>query len=99
MAQRKIIWTKKAHEERKEILDYWIERNQSKTYSIKLNKLITDTVRLSAQYPATGRKTTLKNVRVKVIRDYLLFYEVHKTALVVLTIWDSRRDEKTLSVK
>jgi toxin YoeB len=99
MAKRKIIWTQKAHQERKEILAYWIERNQSKAYSIKLNKLINDTIRLSAQYPDIGRKTTLENVRVKVIRDYLLFYEIHKTTLVVLTIWDSRRDEKTLKIK
>lgn len=99
MAERKIIWTQKAHQERKEILAYWIERNQSKAYSIKLNKLINDTIRLSAQYPYTGRKTTLENVRVKVIRDYLLFYEIHKTTLVILTIWDNRRDEKTLEIK
>jgi plasmid stabilization system protein ParE len=27
---KKIIWTRKAVEERKAILDYWIKRNQSK---------------------------------------------------------------------
>lgn len=99
MVKRKIVWTQKANQERKEILAYWIERNQSKVYSIKLNKLIKDAVQLAAQYPDTGRKTTLEDVRVKIVRDYLLFYEVNKTTLVVLTIWDSRRNEKTLSIK
>ncbi|MDH6304746.1 addiction module RelE/StbE family toxin [Parabacteroides sp. PF5-5] len=98
MAKRRIVWTRKANQERKDILAYWIKRNHSKSYSIKLNKLIKDSVQLAAQYPNTGRKTTLENVRVKIVRDYLLFYEINKTTLVVLTIWDSRRDEKTLSV-
>ena len=75
MAKRKIVWTQKANEERKDILAYWIERNQSKTYSIKLNNLIKDTVQIAALYPDTGRKTTFENIRVKIIHDYLLFYE------------------------
>lgn len=99
MAKRKIIWTLKANQERKEILTYWIERNQSKTYSLKLNKLIKDTVQLVAQYPHSGRETTFKNVRVKIIRNYLLFYESTQTTLVILTIWDSRRSERSLTVK
>jgi len=99
MAKRKIVWTQKANEERKEILAYWIERNQSKTYSIKLNNLIRETLQLAALHPDTGRKTTFKNVRVKIIRDYLLFYEADKTILVVLTIWDSRRNDKTLNIE
>ena len=70
MAKRKIVWTQKANEERKEILAYWLVRNQSKTYSRKLNKLIIDTLQLCALYPDTGRKTTFENVRVKIIRDY-----------------------------
>jgi len=99
MAKRKIVWTQKANEERKEILAYWIDRNQSKTFSIKLNNLIKDTLQLTALHPNTGRKTTLKNVRVKIIRNYLLFYEVNKTTIVVLTIWDERRNDKTLNIE
>jgi addiction module RelE/StbE family toxin len=99
MAKRKIVWTQKANEERKEILAYWIERNQSKTYSIKLNNLIKDTLQIAALYPDTGRKTTFENIRVKIIRDYLLFYEANKTTLIILAIWDFRRNDKTLTIK
>lgn len=96
---KKIIWTKKANEERKEILDYWIQRNQSKTYSIKLNKLIVETLtRLSVQ-PELGRKTDIENVRVKLVRDYLLFYEINKLDLIVLSIWDGRKNELNLKIK
>ncbi|MGC3977455.1 MAG: hypothetical protein QM751_04025 [Paludibacteraceae bacterium] len=41
----------------------------------------------------------MENVRVKMVRDYLLFYETNDTELIVLTIWDTRRDEKTLDIK
>jgi toxin YoeB len=99
MAKRKIVWTQKANKERKEILVYWLERNQSKTYTIKLNKLIQETLQLCALYPDTGRKTSFENVRVKIIRDYLLFYEATKTTLVVLSIWDERRSDKTLNIR
>ena len=99
MAKRKIIWTQKADEERKQILAYWIVRNQSKTYSLKLNKLIKDTLQITAHYPDTGRKTNIINVRIKIIRDYVLFYEVNITSLVVLAIWDERRNDKILFIK
>jgi toxin YoeB len=99
MARRKIVWTQKANEERKEILAYWIERNQSKTFSVKLNKLIKETLLITAFYPDTGRKTTIEKVRVKIIRDYFLFYEANKTTLVVLAIWDGRRNDKALNIK
>lgn len=75
MAGRKVIWTKKATVERREILEYWISRNKSKSYSIKLNDLFVTAVSRLAVYPAVGRKTDIENVRVQIIRDYLLFYE------------------------
>lgn len=94
MAKRKIIWTQKVNFERKEILEYWILRNKSKTFSLKLNKLIVDTTQSLAEHPTIGRKTDLENVRVKIIRDYLIFYEFSKSELVILSIWDGRREEK-----
>ncbi|MDV3865811.1 addiction module toxin RelE [Elizabethkingia anophelis] len=75
MAARKIIWMQKANIERRDILEYWIDRNKSKKFSIKLNKLIVGTIKQIAENPGIGRKTNLENIRVKIIRDYLLFYE------------------------
>jgi addiction module RelE/StbE family toxin len=99
MVKRKIVWTQEAYEERKQILTYWLERNQSKTYPVKLNKLIKETLQLASNYPESGRKTNFENGRVLMIRDYLLFYEVNKTTIVVLSIWDERRNDKTPYMK
>lgn len=94
MAKRKVIWTVKANKERKEILEYWMLRNKSKTFSIKLNKLILYNVRLLADHSAIGRKTDIDNVRVKIVRDYLIFYEFSNSELIILSVWDGRREDK-----
>ncbi|MEY8761072.1 type II toxin-antitoxin system RelE/ParE family toxin [Chryseobacterium tongliaoense] len=84
MAKRKVIWTFQANTERKEILEYWILRNKFKTFSIKLNKLIISTIQLLTEHPTIGRRTTIENVRVKIVRDYLIFYEFSKSELIIL---------------
>ena len=94
MAKRKIIWTKTANLERKEILEYWILRNKSKRFSIKLNYLILQTLEVLRENPTIGRRTNIDNVRVKLIREYLLMYEFTDSELIVLSIWDTRRNIK-----
>lgn len=95
MAKRKIIWTVHANKERKDILEYWILRNKSKTFSVKLNKLILYNVSLLAEHPTIGRKTDVEKVRVKIVRDYLIFYEFSASELIILSIWDGRRNNKS----
>lgn len=100
MAKRKINWTEKANFERKEILEYWINRNKSKTYSIKLNKLFIETMKRVANYPEIGRKTDFdENVRLKIVRDYLMFYEFDEKQMKVLSVWDGNRDKRKLKIK
>lgn len=66
---KQIIWTKRAQEERKEILQFWRVRNQSTSYSKKLNGLIKKAVKLVAAHPHIGRRTDIENVRVKLVRS------------------------------
>ncbi len=68
MAARKITWTAKANAERKNILEYWINRNKSKVYSVKLNQLFIYATRQVAKNPTIGRKTDFENVRVKIVQ-------------------------------
>ncbi|MGV0923205.1 type II toxin-antitoxin system RelE/ParE family toxin [Empedobacter tilapiae] len=94
MVKRKIIWTITANFERKEILEYWILRNKSKRFSIKLNYLILQTLEVLRENPTIGRRTNIDNVRVKLIREYLLLYEFTDAELIILSIWDARRNIK-----
>jgi addiction module RelE/StbE family toxin len=72
---KQITWTKRSQEERKEILQFWRINNQSTAYSKKLNGLIKKAIKLIAAHPHIGRCTDIENVRVKLVRDYLIFYE------------------------
>lgn len=93
MAKRKIVWTKTAKFERKEILNYWFNRTKSKTYSKKLNELFNESVHLLSEHPKIGRATNDNETRISIVRDYLIFYEFNEKELIILSIWDARRDE------
>lgn len=95
----RIVWTKKAMDERTEILEYWYFRTKSKAYSIKINKLIVESTKLISKYPDIGKATNLENIRIKVISNYLLFYEISGLQIIILTLWDSRRNPGKLKVK
>ncbi|TAM94343.1 MAG: type II toxin-antitoxin system RelE/ParE family toxin [Chitinophagaceae bacterium] len=96
---KKVIWSSRAKSDLKEILKYWIKRNKSITYSLKLNALIEEQLDLITKFPTVGRKTDVPNVYVKIIKDYLLYYEREADSLHVLTIRDSRRNPKDFKIK
>lgn len=96
---KKIVWTIKAKNELIDILEYWIYRNKSNTFSIKLNTLIAQQLGLVAKFPDIGRTTDIPNVSIKVINNYLLYYEVVDEVLYVLSIRHTSRNPKTLRIK
>jgi len=96
---KQIIWTTKAKNEFIDILEYWINRNKSNSFSIKLNDLIEEQLNLIAEYPNIGRKTDIKNVCIKVIHKYLLYYQISDKKIFVLTIRHGSKNPKTLKLK
>ncbi len=94
MAKRRIVWTKLAHLERIKILNYWYNKTKSKAYSKKLNKLFSETNKLLWTHPEIGRISKDNSIRITIVRDYLIFYEFTTTELIILSVWDTRRDEK-----
>lgn len=89
---KQINWSRLAQNDRKRILQYWIDRNQSKIYSVRLNQIFVDTAELLSKYPKIGRKTEYPDVRIKIVRDYFVTYRETETSIDILTIWDSRQD-------
>lgn len=96
---KKIIWTNKAKKELIDILRYWIERNHSDLFSIKLNNLIKEQLKLIAEFPESGKKTDIPNVSVKIIHKYLLYYELTDGKIYILTIRHGNKNPKTLKLK
>lgn len=91
----KVIWSVRAQRERFEILEYWVNRNKSKTYSRKLYQLFRIGMKKVAEMPVSGTPTENADVRIKIIKDYLIYYHINASKTIeILTIWDSRRNPK-----
>jgi toxin YoeB len=99
MAKREVIWSIRAKNDRLKILEFWIENNKSALYSRKLNILFKEATNFISEYPTVGKQTDDKDVRFKIVRDYLMFYEINESAVVILTIFDSRRNPEKLKLE
>ncbi len=95
MAKR-VVWTKTAEKARKEILEYWIQRNQSDTFSKKLSVLFKKKINLLKSEVYLGKPTDFKNVRVSLVNHYSLFYKVEPEVIVIVGMWDNRRNPEDL---
>jgi plasmid stabilization system protein ParE len=95
MAKR-IIWSTKAERIFTEILEFYIERNGSKSFSRKLNSEILALLSILSKRPFLGMKTDITNVRVFVKKDYKIFYQIEDKSLVVLLVWDCRQSPENI---
>ena len=93
---KQVIWSLKAQNDKKVILNYWRQRNKSNTYSKKLNELFKESIRIIIDFPQIGKVTDDTKARIKIVRDYLIIYEETETQIFILTIWDSRQDPDKL---
>jgi addiction module RelE/StbE family toxin len=94
---KQIVWSLRAQADRKEILNYWRQRNKSTVYVKKLNLLFKESITLLSKFPQIGNPTDVENVRIKVVKDYLIIYEVNESLLLILAIWDTRQDPQKLT--
>lgn len=89
---RQVAWTAPAEKDRKEILAYWLDRNGSATYSLKLLDRFEAATKKIGTHPFIGRPSDIEGIRVLPVASYLLFYELLADVIVIHHIWDARRD-------
>jgi toxin YoeB len=99
MAKRKIVWSSSARKKLFVILEFYIESNKSKSYSIKLYKLLNKEVNLLLKYPDLGLKTSEESVRGLIIDSFIVYYEVIVDKIIIHTIWDCRQDPDSKIIK
>jgi len=99
MVRRKIVWSHLARIRLFEIMEYFAERNKSKTYSEKLYRKFNKELKLLLKHPDLGIKTEIESVRGLIVGDYILFYEESQDKIIVHTLWDSRQNPDALKVK
>jgi toxin YoeB len=97
MVTGKIIWTLKAKNQLISILNYFAERNKNKTYSLKLHKKIKTEILVILKQPNVGKQTDILNVRGLIIENYIVFYELQDTNIIILNIWDSRQNPENFN--
>lgn len=95
MAKR-IIWTNTAKKARREILEYWIDHNGSNIYSKKLSQLFRKKVALLKSEHYQGKPTDFENIRVSLVNNFSLFYKINKNNIIIVGIWDNRRNPEDL---
>jgi plasmid stabilization system protein ParE len=71
---KKIEWTESSLRDRVSIYQFGLDRNKSEIYSQKLETLFKEAANLISQFPEVGIETDFPELRIKVIRQYKLFY-------------------------
>ena len=93
---KRVIWTLSAKQEKKEILTYWRKRNKSNAYPKKLNKLLKLAIQSLATSTFPRNNTDDENVSVKIVKDYMIFFEEDVSNIYILCLWDCRQDPNQL---
>jgi len=89
---KEIRWSLRADRDRQSIEEYWINRIKSNSYSLKLDQLFRERVKLLAETPELGISTQFDFVRFIIVGHYLIYYRITTNYIEIITIWDSRRD-------
>lgn len=92
MVSYKIDWSIEARLDLIDILEYYIQRNKSVTYSKKLNSKINKSIKLISKNPEIGTLTDYDSVRALVNGNYQIIYEIFEKQILVIMIWDCRRN-------
>lgn len=96
MAKRNVIWTRTADLQFVGILEYWVKRNKSNTYSKKLVKLVSERTKQIADNPLIYKATDFTDVRVASLGNFSIYYKVSEENIIITAFWDNRQDPKEL---
>jgi toxin YoeB len=81
------------------MLEFYAERNKSKTYSAKLYQRLNRELQILLKHPDIGLNTEIESVRGLIVDDYILFYEYDNDKIVIHSIWDCRQNPDDLCIK
>ena len=96
MAEKRVVWTSRATKQLRSILKYWLENNQSDTYSQKLSDRIDINTQGILRNPKRCPETIFKNTRVSSLGNYSIFYKIESNGIIITAFWDNRQDPEKL---
>lgn len=80
-------------------MEFYNKRNGSKQYSKKLNQQIKNSLDKILNNPQIGIATQEADVRVLIVGNYEVVYQISQQQIVVVMIWDSRQNPENQPVK
>ena len=98
MAGKQIIWSDRARNEFNEILEFFVERNGTPTYSIKLLDQTQNLMNTLSKNELIGRLASNKRTRIIPFKEYLIFYEVNDQYINILSFWDNRQEDSGIKI-
>ena len=78
------------------MLEYWLQRNQSQSYPIKLLWLSNEKASQIATNPLICKAAEFPDTRVAAMGHFSLFYKFSDDAIIITAFWDNRQDPKKL---
>ncbi|WP_027383152.1 type II toxin-antitoxin system RelE/ParE family toxin [Epilithonimonas caeni] len=92
-----IKWTPEAEKLYFETLEYWIDHNESNSYSLKIIAEVERKEKLLADNPLIGAviigaKDEVR--RVLVLENFSLHYRINKTTIEIVSFWANKKDLK-----
>ncbi len=99
MAKRKIVWSNRAIKRLYNILEFYDQRNKSKTYSKKLYQLLHKQVNILIKFSEIGLKTTEDTTRGLIIEDYIIYYQLTEDKIIIHTVWECRQNPDSKIIK
>ena len=88
-------WTAEAESQWDDILQYYTERNGSRTYSRRLKKQMDEAIRITCLNPEWGRPTVIPTIRWRLVEYFIVYYTVKTDRILVLAVWDARRNPES----
>ena len=92
MAGKRIIWSFRAKRELTEVLEFYVHRNGNPKYSLKILNQLENLLATLSVSDQIGRLTSNDITRVIPMKAYLIFYEIGKNQIEVVSFWDNRQN-------
>lgn len=96
---RRIVWTSRADALFMQILEFYVHKNKSKSYSRKLNREVNELIHLISLYPFLGTQTDDERIKAFIKGYFKIFYEVKTEEIVVHLVWDTRQNPNNLPLR
>lgn len=90
-----IEWTATAEIQFYEVLDFWIIKTKSTTFSEKLANLTWHKIEFIRKNPLSS-KALKNNSRIAITGHFSLIYKIINQKIIIISFWDNRQNPKKL---